>query len=432
VTLADTIERWRNERDVVLAEQIDVLAESVAPMLMPPPKRMQRWWLAQAKTYDPEVATTLLAQLRAYANDDQLADRIRAMLRWPDDPRVGVALAETLVGRPFNELYRMMHRRRLANPFVDEIAKRIVEIGDARGIERLASLWNLLGDETRNRLANVQLREPKYKRASVPLVDTAWAAVLAEPLAIQPRLVLGDAYLQSGDPRGEVIATQCVPLLAIEQARARGEAIDPNALFGVRASEMTKLIDANWHRWLGDVAMVVARGSKFRGGLLSDIWVGHAATPVGWAWQRAAHHRELCAVEHVRYTDWVRPKTFVEFVAKLASIPRWIHLDDRVASELRGSGVRAQGVMIHTHTHGQPALRLARIVDTVIDALPKVERIGIDYLAAHDLADVREVAARLSIPLYFTVSWRPTIEERYILDELRAMPHVRISSYGDL
>jgi hypothetical protein len=30
------------------------------------------------------------------------------------------------------------------------------------------------------------------------------------------------------------------------------------------------------------------------------------------------------------------------------------------------------------------------------------------------------------------VSWRPTIEERYILDELRAMPHVRISSYGDL
>jgi hypothetical protein len=75
---------------------------------------------------------------------------------------------------------------------------------------------------------------------------------------------------------------------------------------------------------------------------------------------------------------------------------------------------------------------LARIVDTVIDALPKVERIGIDYLAAHDLADVREVAARLSIPLYFTVSWRPTIEERYILDELRAMPHVRISSYGDL
>jgi hypothetical protein len=432
VTLAAAIERWRAERDVVLAEQIDTLAQAIAPLPLPPPKRLHRWWLNQAQTYDPEVVTTLLAQLRAHASTEHLADRVRAMLAWPDDPRVGVVLAEALVGRPFVELARMLHRRALANPFVDEIAKRIVEIGDARAVERLASLWNLLSDDTRKRLAGVELREPKYERAAIPVVDTAWSAVVAEPFAIHPRLVLADAYLHVGDVRGEVIATQCAPLLAIEEARARGETFDASGLFGVRAEPTQKAIEANWYRWLGDVALLVDRRSKFRGGLLSDISIGHAATPSGsWLDKRVAGHRELCAVERVRPTTWVRPARYVRFLAELAHVPRWIHVDDHVVAQMRGIRIAARGVAIDAYTHGQPAARLRQIVDDLVEAVPALERISFEHVSEYRLPEVHEIAGRVAVPMQLTVSFRPTVEQRAMLDELRARPHVKVFSYGE-
>ena len=75
---------------------------------------------------------------------------------------------------------------------------------------------------------------------------------------------------------------------------------------------------------------------------------------------------------------------------------------------------------------------LARRDGSGLAIAPTIEVIDLGRIYEHKLDFVQRVARDLSIELRFTIEWKPNPEQRAILDELRAMPHVRILSYGEL
>jgi uncharacterized protein (TIGR02996 family) len=148
--------------------------------------------------------------------------------------------------------------------------------------------------------------------------DELWRQVVATPDDIGARLVLADALIEAGDPRGELIALQC-----------RGA--DASMLVGESPSEdnaaerVSELIAANWTTWLGDVALLISRqGSTFQNGMLSVVQVGGEHAPPA-AWSSFAGHRELCAIQRVRPYK-VRADHYARFLAALTHDPPWVEI----------------------------------------------------------------------------------------------------------
>jgi uncharacterized protein (TIGR02996 family) len=245
-----------------------------------------------------------------------------------------------------------------------------------------------------------------------------WAAVVEEPDSLERRLILADALTMRGDPRGEMIALQCAPLVAIEKARAAGETIDASGLFGVGADKIANAIDKHWHRWLGEVALVVHRQSRFAGGLLGGITAGHPGTPP-WAWDRITDHHELCAVQHVYRSPLASPGIFARFVTRLAHVPPWVHVDEDVIAALADIDARRLTGIALSRLPSRD--RLARVL-----GLAPLQRIDFGRVDPEYLAEAVRIASQL------TISVRITLERAVdvgLLRELRAMPHVLVLAY---
>jgi len=466
-TLRDALEAWRADRSsTALADRVDEVSAHVERLAAPP--KIHPWWTEHARSYDPVIATTLLATLHVQARGSNvpwrtiiqrdtplvaelrahglgapdalgrgdwlnLVDRVGLMLSWPDDPRVAIALAELIRHEAFFDdgyFGRRHQRHESARACIAAIAKRVSEIGDLRALERVASMWKQLDRTSQQGIVDAARRAPLPRTSHDFKVAGAWQAVLDEPHELAPRLVLADAFMEQGDPRGELIALQCAPLVAIEKARAAGETIDAHGLFGVGASRIAELIQTNWHRWLGDVGLVVSRSSRFRAGLLSEAYVGHAATPP-WAWQRLVDHRELCALHRLVPSREVDRGVFADFVLALARMPRWLHFDVETLDAVRARTRTLHVPGVSLNLFGR-ARALPTIFDDVLALSPELERLDLAYVDEYDLAAVRALAYRLpGVRLQFTVHWTPTHDDRAIISELQALPHVQISSYGD-
>ncbi|HEU0029458.1 MAG TPA: TIGR02996 domain-containing protein [Kofleriaceae bacterium] len=374
---------WRQHRWWSLAELVDELGAR-CPRLDPPDgKAFHRWWIERAQAARPADVTSLVAlvETRAAASSvswrtiaarsdrlaralgdhvDRLArpfgawlelvDRIGVLLAWADDPRVALALASWLGKPPFKP---REWRTQPAAPFArvaGAIVERLRELADLRTVPALSRVLGRIDRTHELAVAFRSLPEPdEADDASVvaclarlrapasgpgePALAALWAAVAEQPDALAPRLVLADALQERGDPRGELIAVQCQPRIALE----RDPAADRSALFGEAGSRARPILDGHRERWLGELATVISPASMFREGLLDTIYLGSGYAP-SWVYGRHAGHRELVAVQRVAAND-VRAGELAAFVGSLPRPLRWLVIDGPLEEKLRHAGI---------------------------------------------------------------------------------------------
>lgn len=192
-------------------------------------------------------------------------------------------------------------------------------------------------------------------------------AIVAAPDDDAPRLVYADWLLQRGDPRGELIQLQSLPL--------ERQTADVTA----RCDE---LIAEHWYAWLGIVADVLDReGTYFRHGFLDEIVV--RATPAEMA--RVRGNRELHTVRSVRpgYSDHAQ---FIRFVAELPYEP--------VMLELREASPELAVVRPHWKTRGLAVRFIAGLVD-LAPTFPDLEQLELSPLTGWDPVRTLEIVPRL-------------------------------------
>jgi uncharacterized protein (TIGR02996 family) len=184
------------------------------------------------------------------------------------------------------------------------------------------------------------------------VIAALWQQVCAAPDDEDLRRVLGDALLDAGDPRGELIQLQSMPL-----AQQTPDVVE-------RCNE---LIEAHWSDWLGPMADVLVReGTYFRHGFLDEITI--RATAGGMR-----NHRELYTVRAVRPAQ-IGSTEFAKFVAELPHEPVMIELPGTVRefARLRPTW-SARGLSIHFTSH---------VLENVPPVFPAVEQLELSPLRA--------------------------------------------------
>ena len=197
--------------------------------------------------------------------------------------------------------------------------------------------------------------------------DELWAQVCEAPHDADLRRVLADALLDAGDPRGELIQLQSLPL-----ERQTAEVTE-------RCDE---LIAEHWYAWLGIVADVLDReGTYFRHGFLDELVV--RASPAELA--RVRGNRELHTVRAVRpgYSDHAQ---FLRFVAELPYEP--------VMLELREPSAELAAVRPHWRTRGLCVRFTTGLLD-LAPTFPDLEQLELSPLTGWDPGHALELVARL-------------------------------------
>jgi uncharacterized protein (TIGR02996 family) len=149
-------------------------------------------------------------------------------------------------------------------------------------------------------------------------MDELWRQVVEAPDDIGMRLVLADALIERGDPRGELIALQCRG--ADARVIVEREVDEDNIV-----ERVNDLVAGNWDTWLGELAEIVVRqGSTYEMGMLATITVGENDQPLA-VWERVAKHHELCAVRHVKPLR-ARSEPYGAFLAGLVNDPAYVEV----------------------------------------------------------------------------------------------------------
>jgi uncharacterized protein (TIGR02996 family) len=427
------IEAWRASRAPVLADLVDRIVTRL-PAEGVPREGVQRWWMQQARTYDPARATVLLASCAELALksgvEKKLIDRLPVLEAWPDDPRVACVLASWFADA--NVGWRYAHEAETV-VFYDRIADQLARLRDVRAIPVLERVL------AEPRGLTVGLREQQHELATRLIVLLADAALHAPPAnageiarwcpspappptsldertlwreaatSDDARLVLADFLLERGDRRGEIITLASA-------------GTDDNA----RAA--SALLHEHWERWMGDLAIVLDRGNcSFVGGLLEIASVGMYSTPE-WAYPKAAAHRELSTIRVVRPGWHASNKGYVAFLHALAYLPPRIRLDASMVEPFALARPRWPVRHLELVTN---APDLPHVLRLAASAMPDVEAIDIPLQSDIDRAMIAMIPA---LPRHFAKLVRVHVDAsrwlasdiRAELTELEALPFVEI------
>ncbi|HEY5934822.1 MAG TPA: hypothetical protein VIU61_09310 [Kofleriaceae bacterium] len=251
-------------------------------------------------------------------------ERVLALTSWPDDPRLAPVLLSWLERPPIT--LGVSALRSVA----ELLADRVSVLGDARVIPRLEAMIA----EPRGALEATRTHQVDLARRVVTAIDarpatpldpalageivrcrallavappdtaktdadiaTMWRAVAADRDDLATRLVLADALVAAGDPRGDFIALQC-------------SGVSRNA------ERARTLLHRHWATWLGDLALLVSRRTTvFEHGMIRATLAGTANTPP-WVWAKVHGHRELQTLVELR-PDVAPPDSYAELVASL-------------------------------------------------------------------------------------------------------------------
>jgi uncharacterized protein (TIGR02996 family) len=254
------------------------------------------------------------ADLDAPEPDDDAA--IGRLLARPDDPRIALRLARAVIARVDDGQ---------SAPIFVSILDRLAELRDPRALAMVTSVWARLVKPLQNRVALVGSDAPDASddQALAELrafedpdghVEALWRAVAEDPTDLDRRLVLADALIERGDPRGHAISLQCHDVV-----------------------EGTQLLEERRFELLGETALLISQ-AQFRGGLLWSISVGTVTTPLTY-WRGRPDDRELCAL-HDLSPGYTTAEAYAKFLSKLAWMPRWVRLERAHREELEKLGVR--------------------------------------------------------------------------------------------
>ena len=283
--LDDALAVWRATRAAPIADAIDALTETALAGWEPPAPRTNQafhaaWLAAVADTAERDwAARTILSRLPGNTGDQRAAaccERLTALCAAPPDPRVGRAIVE-LIGQQLQILR------------YSDVLDAIVAAFEVHGDDRTAAVArNRLdtADPTDAAMIHRALAvQPAAERAATPgelerfadrrarppvataQVDALVREVRAHPDADDARLVLADALLAHGDPRGEFIALQ----LAGPSDDRRLDRID-------------QLLREYGKRWLGTLREITFR-ARFERGFVARLELNGrwTATEKGWA-----------------------------------------------------------------------------------------------------------------------------------------------------
>jgi uncharacterized protein (TIGR02996 family) len=261
------VDAWAETPALELAELIDrvtALARTNPPGLRGKTKAAKAAWDTLAAK---RRAADLPALLEALADVSSGDAQLRLVALGRPAPHVDAALVALAEVAPY--------RATMTRPFWKAMFARMGEIRDPRLIARLADPELFAGvaetqrDWLRNRRDDLledlrALGPPPPSPSLAGLADRIAApaathdlaalerAVFANPDDDAPRLVLADALLEAGDPRGELIALQCRETLDKEQ-RAREK----------------ELIASHGKTWLGPLAPILRASFRFERGFLA-------------------------------------------------------------------------------------------------------------------------------------------------------------------
>ena len=364
---------WRATRDPALAELIDRITAKLE--LPKPTGRLpaedQLWWVKHGRdnsnTPDSVTVAGVLAVIGHRADFlDAAIDAVRArwvgeptnpltrhlgtsnrwptnfqervaiLLQWPDDPRVAKTIVDLASSSTFPHAYGVPE-------MYEMLADRVVDIGDVRVLEQLSTIaveprasqevlrrlqatfatraiagftkrsaHREVGPLLADCLALLPVPPPPAPPAPRLQIEALWREVAANPDDVGVRAVLGDALVEAGELRGDVIVLQC-------NARAPNRPLRGSKR-GAYDGRVKTLLRMQWEEWFGDLALILPRRAcEFRCGMLEVVTVGLASSPE-WAFAKAAGHRELACIHTVR-PGWVTTDNFVAFLHSLPRFP---------------------------------------------------------------------------------------------------------------
>lgn len=159
-------------------------------------------------------------------------------------------------------------------------------------------------------------------------ISELWAAVVADRDDLAPRLVLGDALLEAGSTRGELIHLQCDghptlrATLADEPTTVYTSDDDRAVGLAMRGHELAA---ASWNVWMPELAPILELDRCwFHEGML------HGIVPTGTSqqWRELAGHPELAMVRKVRCSERSYGVLYAAAIDALPYAPDWIDLDE--------------------------------------------------------------------------------------------------------
>lgn len=309
------VRAWREVRDPRLAELVSRVS-SLLPVARggEKPQQLHERWLREADDASTVKRGELLATLLDATGSPQVAERLKAMRAWPDDPRVVDRAFELMENPPF--------RRGVTEDgleFQGRVVALVKQIEDPRSYRRAevlyaktagAEAWHPEAaihrelDPIRLTLAGVRAWELSPEQRTVveaiqPGVERACArrgadagrgdellaAILANPTDDALRAVYADWLSERGDPRGELINLQL---------HRKGK---PSA-------RERELIALHGKQWLGPLgAAVLKEGQRWERGFLAACVFGPKTKA---AFAAADGHPLFATVEELELRTWNR------------------------------------------------------------------------------------------------------------------------------
>jgi len=376
--LRDALAVWRDTRSAVVADAIDVLTEVALTGWEPPAPRANHafhaaWRAAVADdAHRGWAARTILQQLPGGDGDQRSAaccERLAALRDAPADPRVARAVVE-LVGQQLQILG------------YDDVLDAIVGVLAVHGDERSAATAGRRLETADASDAQVIHRVLAAQPAAVRSVTEAELDRFADRRAVRPtaraqiealvrevqarpdaddaRLVLADALLAQGDPRGELIALQLA-----------GGGDDR------QVDRIEQLLREHGKGWLGTLREVTYR-ARFARGFLARLELNGRWTATEQGWARHVVDPMLATVE-----DLIPGRSVGQIYARFVTSPamtalRRIEVFDRPTLEaLRATSANLVHVSCPRWKVGKYVDQLATHVLPACERFPQLRSFGV-------------------------------------------------------
>jgi uncharacterized protein (TIGR02996 family) len=422
LSLHDALPIWRDRRAPQLADLIDAIAAKCETTAIGRDKHRQ--WLDAAAVYDPVVAGELCAAAshRAHRGDSEWkqiierfgesdavigriverdasplssrelprhqrnrVERLAAVARWPEDPRVAKLLAHWFTHDAFSWDWPF---EAAGSAFLEIVAEELERIADVRVVasletcidrpySRTPALRELQQALAPRVITSIDARARAISASEAEQVGAwlqalaspssviessvdereLWRACAREPLSTIPRMVLADYLLDRGDARGELIALQ---------------SSTTDHLANQKLAE-------HWNEWLGQLALVLHRKSRFEIGTLADAVIGLKGTPE-WAWGAVGAHRELVTMQRVAASRYATGEQFATFLDSLVEPMPLVELEPRLLDGL--ADMRTRSAIRHAAYHTDDDTRWR---DRFIELFPALETLEIRALDAETI-----------------------------------------------
>lgn len=268
--LASLLEAWRTEPSEALAEAISLVTARLKPpsLVRGKGKDALAAWTKRAAKATPQDIPVLLEALTDAPSGEGLK-RLKTIAKHMPDPRIDAAFVDWMD--------RVPYRATMTRPFWIALFELAGKLTDPRQLFRLETITvdgvaTTMQTWLRGKIAALRdqlslTSHPESAELSELLallgtrklsigsknLEALLGAIYDAPDDDAPRLVLADALLERGDPRGELISLQL-----------RG---DPDRDARKRERE---LLELHGKQWLGELAPIVQAGFTFERGFLAE------------------------------------------------------------------------------------------------------------------------------------------------------------------